>query len=304
MSERQSDRRPWASGRSLIEPAGHTRVGPTEAGSTEVTPAELASTEIETIAPERRHATRVRLAWEIVIVLMLSLGASALFSIVQIISDSLQTTPLSQQSTALNTSTSRFEYIDLVNQLLGIAVDLAPVALVVYLLWSPGRPHLARLGIDRFRPKPDVGGPLLIAACIGIPGIGLYLLGRALGITVNVDPSALGSYWWSIPVLLLSAIRAGMQEEFIVIGYLYERLSRLGWSRWTIIVSAAILRGSYHLYQGYGSFVGNAVMGIVFGWIYTRWGRLLPLVITHCLLDAIVFVGYPVVAHTFPHLFS
>lgn len=32
-------------------------------------------------------------------------------------------------------------------------------------------------------------------------------------------------------------------------------------------------------------------------------GRLLPLVITHCLLDAAVFVGYPWVAHAFPQLF-
>ncbi|WP_367651847.1 CPBP family intramembrane glutamic endopeptidase [Curtobacterium sp. MCPF17_052] len=30
------------------------------------------------------------------------------------------------------------------------------------------------------------------------------------------------------------------------------------------------------MYQGFGAFIGNAVMGILFGWIYTRWGRLLP----------------------------
>ncbi len=44
-------------------------------------------------------------------------------------------------------------------------------------------------------------------------------------------------------------------------------------------------------------------MGVVFGWIYTKWGRLLPLVITHCLLDAVVFVGYPFVAAALPQLF-
>ncbi len=94
-----------------------------------------------------------------------------------------------------------------------------------------------------------------------------------------------------------------LQEEVIVIGYLYERLGGLGWGRWQVILSTAVLRGSYHLYQGFGAFVGNAVMGVVFGWIYTKWGRLLPLVITHCLLDAVVFVGYPFVAHAFPALF-
>ncbi len=245
-----------------------------------------------------------RRTWvEITIVLMLSLGASALYSVLQIIDDLSQTTPLGQQSTALNTSTTTVQYVDLARQLLGIAVDLAPVALVGYLLWSTSRPHLARLGIDRFRPRPDLGGPALIALCIGIPGIGLYFAGRALGITVDVDPAALGSYWWTIPVLLLSAARSGLQEEVIVIGYLYERLGGLGWGRWQVILSTAVLRGSYHLYQGFGAFVGNAVMGVVFGWIYTKWGRLLPLVITHFLLDAVVFVGYPSVAHAFPALF-
>jgi hypothetical protein len=245
-----------------------------------------------------------RRTWvEITIVLMLSLGASALYSVLQIIDDLSQTTPLGQQSTALNTSTTTVQYVDLARQLLGIAVDLAPVALVGHLLWSTSRPHLARLGVDRFRPRPDLGGPALIALCIGIPGIGLYLAGRALGITVDVDPAALGSYWWTVPVLLLSAARSGLQEEVIVVGYLYERLGGLGWGRWQVILSTAVLRGSYHLYQGFGAFVGNAVMGVVFGWIYTKWGRLLPLVITHFLLDAVVFVGYPWVAHAFPALF-
>lgn len=245
-----------------------------------------------------------RRTWvEITIVLMLSLGASALYSVLQIIDDLSQTTPLGQQSTALNTSTTTVQYVDLARQLLGIAVDLAPVALVGYLLWNTSRPHLARLGIDRFQPRPDLGGPALIALCIGIPGIGLYFAGRALGITVDVDPAALGSYWWTVPVLLLSAARSGLQEEVIVIGYLYERLGGLGWGRWQVILSTAVLRGSYHLYQGFGAFIGNAVMGVVFGWIYTKWGRLLPLVITHFLLDAVVFVGYPWVAHAFPALF-
>lgn len=246
-----------------------------------------------------------RRTWvEITIVLLLSLGASALYSILQIIDDLSQTTPLGEQSTALNTSSTTVQYVDLARQLLGIAVDLAPVALVCFLLWSTSRPHLARLGIDRFRVKPDLGGPALIALCIGIPGLALYFAGRALGITVDVDPTALNSYWWTVPVLLLSAIRSGLQEEVIVIGYLYARLGDLGWGRWQVILSTALLRGSYHLYQGFGAFVGNAVMGIVFGWIYTKWGRLMPLIVTHCLLDAAVFIGYPWVANAFPQLFS
>ncbi|WP_367397724.1 hypothetical protein [Curtobacterium aetherium] len=129
-----------------------------------------------------------RRTWtEITVVLMLSLGASALWSVLQIIDDLSQTTPLGEQSTALNSSTTTVQYVDLARQLLGIAVDLAPVALVCMLLWSSSRPHLGRLGIDRFRVRPDLGGAALMALGIGIPGLALYFGGRALGITVAVD---------------------------------------------------------------------------------------------------------------------
>ncbi len=53
-----------------------------------------------------------------------------------------------------------------------------------------------------------------------------------------------------------------------------------------------MLRGSYHLYQGFGAFVGNAVMGLVFGILYKRWGRCTPMIVAHTLIDAVTFVGY------------
>jgi membrane protease YdiL (CAAX protease family) len=55
---------------------------------------------------------------------------------------------------------------------------------------------------------------------------------------------------------------------------------------------SALLRGSYHLYQGFGGFIGNFFMGLLFGYLYQRWGRVMPLVVAHFLLDAAIFVGY------------
>ena len=119
---------------------------------------------------------------------------------------------------------------------------------------------------------------------------------------MQVIPTALDEHWWTVPILLLSAARAGITEEVIVIGYLFTRLRELGWGRWTIILSAALLRGTYHLYQGFGAFVGNIAMGILFGWLYTRYGRVLPLFIAHFVIDAAIFVGYPWAAATFSWL--
>jgi uncharacterized protein len=247
--------------------------------------------------------SRGRIAGEILLVLGVSLGASALYSIVNIIDLSTRSKPLGSQSTALNTSLSDRPTFDLIYQLLPIILDLVPVALVCYILWQAARPHLARVGIDFRKPGQDVGVGILLALVIGSAGIGVYLTGRALGITVNVSADSLGAYWWTIPVLLLSALRAALQEEVIVIGYLYARLRELGWGKWTIILSTAALRGSYHLYQGFGSFVGNFAMGVVFGWLYNRYGRLLPLVVAHFIIDAATFVGYGWAKSVFPSLF-
>lgn len=105
-------------------------------------------------------------------------------------------------------------------------------------------------------------------------------------------------------MLVLAALRAGLQEEVIVVGYLFTRLRQLGWSRWSIILGAAVLRGSYHLYQGFGPFIGNAIMGVVFGWCYTRWGRVMPLVVAHVVIDIVSFVGYPLAVAWWPSIFA
>jgi len=39
-------------------------------------------------------------------------------------------------------------------------------------------------------------------------------------------------------------------------------------------------------------FLGNAAMGLIFGYLYRRWGRVTPMIIAHTLIDAVTFVGY------------
>ena len=248
--------------------------------------------------------SRGRMRAEVAIVLGLSLGASAVYSIVSIVNRLTRTEALADQKATLNNSLSERPAFDLVYQVLGVVFDLMPVALVVFLLWRSAAPRLGRLGIDATRPWRDGLGGVALAAAIGIPGIAVYLGGRALGISVDVVPTNLDAYWWTVPVLLLSALRAALTEEVIVVGYLFARLGDLGWGRWKIIVGSALLRGSYHLYQGFGAFIGNVAMGIVFGWLYTRFGRLVPLIVAHFLLDAAIFIGYPWAAATFPMLFG
>jgi membrane protease YdiL (CAAX protease family) len=92
-------------------------------------------------------------------------------------------------------------------------------------------------------------------------------------------------------VLVASAAQNAVVEEVIVLGYLVHRLDQLGWSPGRTVAACSLLRGSYHLYQGVGGFLGNAVMGVIFCWLYRRWGRVMPLVVAHTLIDTVAFIG-------------
>ncbi|MCS0498982.1 CPBP family intramembrane glutamic endopeptidase [Protaetiibacter mangrovi] len=253
---------------------------------------------------ERLEPSQARLWWEIAIVLALGLGQSAVYAIVALAYRLTRETALADQTATLNPSLSDREVFDLIYQLLAIVFALVPVLLVCFLVWAPRRPHLAPLGLDGRRVGRDIVWGAGLVAAIGIPGLALYAGGRALGLFVAVDPGGLGDHWWTVPVLLLSAARAAVQEEFVVLGYLFDRLRRLGWGVWPIVLATSVFRASYHLYQGPGAFVGNLLMGVVFGFLFARTGRLLPFLVAHFLVDAIAFVGYPLAAAWWPGLFG
>ncbi|MDQ4213993.1 CPBP family intramembrane glutamic endopeptidase [Microbacterium capsulatum] len=248
--------------------------------------------------------SRARIGGEIAIVLALGLGQSAVYAIVQLLDRLTVSTPLADQTAALNPAQSRREVFDFVYQLLGVGFSVVPVLLVCFLLWRSSGPHLGALGLDGTRIWRDAGWGAGLVLAIGIPGLALYIAGRLLGLFVAVDPGAQSHYWWTMPMLLLSAARAAVQEEFVVLGYLFVRLRQLGWGPWTIVLTTSALRATYHLYQGPGAFVGNLGMGLLFGFLFLRSGRLLPFLVAHFLIDAAAFVGYPLVFPLWPGLFG
>jgi membrane protease YdiL (CAAX protease family) len=241
---------------------------------------------------ERQQATRPILTAEIVIVLLLSLGQSAIYSVVSIVAKLTAGTPLSQQAAVLNASQSTRPYLDLTYQLLGIAFDLIPVVLVLYLLMRDQISPRHELGLSTDRQGFDWGWGATLAAGIGIPGLLLVYVAKLLGINAEIVPAALQPVWWAVPVLILAAIKNAVLEEVIVVGYLMTRLRQWGMSTVAIVACSAVLRGSYHLYQGFGAFVGNAVMGVVFALFFLRFKRVAPLIVAHTLLDVVAFVGY------------
>jgi membrane protease YdiL (CAAX protease family) len=234
--------------------------------------------------------------WEIVAVFAVSLGASGLYALLSFIGSLTARQSLSKQTATLNGSLAPGRpLLDLFMQLLNITLSLAPVFLVFYLLARSGeRP--SSIGLDAREPGRDLARGTVLAAVIGGAGLGLYLIAFHLGVELNVVAENLPDVWWRIPVLLLSAAQNATVEEVIVVGYLLSRLDLLGVRPSRAILLSAVIRGSYHLYQGVGAFLGNAAMGLVFAFLYRRWGRVTPLIIAHFLIDAVTFVGYALLA--------
>ncbi|MFD2674195.1 CPBP family intramembrane glutamic endopeptidase [Gulosibacter bifidus] len=272
------------------------------------------------------RATRQRVRAEIWIVLACSLIPSALLAVLRLVEYLLAPEPIGQQQVALNDPTSQAIVFDLIRRTIYVAASLAPVALAMLLLSNRFQHGFTRLGMnlgagvrvdasDRAQVRRmrvfgrDFGRGALLAAAIGIPGLALYVISRAAGLTVQVAAGDVTFRWSTLIALVLAALEAALLEEIIVVGYLSLRLRTLGWSVWAIILVSSLLRGSYHLYQGVPMALGNVVMGLVFASAYWFWRasdgqrRVLPLIIAHAILDAVAFIGYPFAKQIWPGVF-
>ena len=227
-------------------------------------------------------AARRMLAEEILVVLSLSVLRPAAFAIL-----SLLEAPVAGVVVAAADQSSEFT-----RQVLGFVFALAPVFLVVHLLRRSGE-GVAVIGLAPDRPAQDLARGAVLSAIVGLAGIGVYFAAVELGVNRFVLPVPPLGHWWTIPALVLSAVAAGLVEEVVVLGYLVTRLRQLSWTPVQAIVASALLRGSYHLYQGWGGFVGNLAMGTLFGFLFLRWGRRTwPFVVAHTLLDIGAGVGF------------
>lgn len=236
-------------------------------------------------------ARRRLIVTEILVVLTVTLGLSALRSALSLLDSLLAPVPLAEQQVALNAPAAAADLVDLALQLTRVLQLVGWGALAAYLLLRAGF-AMRDVGLDSRRPGRDAAAAAGLAAAVGVPGLGLYLAARAIGISLTIAPSTLDDSWWRVPVLIASAAANGWAEEIVMIGYLLTRLRQLGWSANRSLLAAALLRGCYHLYQGLGGLVGNFAMGLLFGRYWQRTRRLWPLVAAHTLIDVVAFTGY------------
>ncbi|GAB3679643.1 type II CAAX endopeptidase family protein [Actinocorallia lasiicapitis] len=242
--------------------------------------------------PGRRVLTK-----EIWLVFGVSLGMSGLSAFISFVGSVTASKALNDQTASLVTdAVPGRPWLGLAWQLFYVFNAVVPVALVAYFLGRSGEPIRRTLGVSWWPSGRDWLRGAAVAAFIGGSGLVLYLAARNFGANLTVVPSALGDVWWRLPVLVLSAWQNAVVEEIIVLGYLLHRLDQLGWAAWKADLTSAAVRGSYHLYQGLGGFFGNLVMGLIFARLYRRWGRAMPLLVAHGLIDTVAFVGWVALA--------
>jgi len=266
----------------VFERAGTIYLGPVE------TPGDVEAQPVDGQG-RRRAALRA----EVWLVLGVSLGASAVYAAVSLAAKLTAGRPLAEQTATMNTSQAPGRpWLDLTYQLLGILFAVVPALLAVHLLGRDPGGARRILGLDLRRPAFDLASGAGLAALIGIPGLGLYVLAKAADLNTTVVAAALPPVWWAVPVLVLAAVQNAVLEEVVVVGYLMTRLREISMRTGMVVATSALLRGSYHLYQGFGAFVGNVIMGVVFALIFLRTRRVLPLIVAHTILDIVSFVGY------------
>jgi uncharacterized protein len=246
------------------------------------------------VAEPSETTQREHLGLEVLAVLGVSLGISALRSVLSFLRTEVTVQGGISHATACVQCppVSVYRWLDLADQLTEILNGIVPPLLALLLLArTPGGLGFG-VGFDLRRPAREIAQGIGFTALIGIPGLGLVYAAHRIGVNASLEAVRYPDYWYRVPYLLLSAFQNGLSEEIIVVAFLLTRLRQLGWRDEAALTTSAVLRGSYHLYQGWGAFFGNAVMGLIFGYWFQRARRVLPLVIAHFLLDAVSFIGY------------
>jgi membrane protease YdiL (CAAX protease family) len=173
--------------------------------------------------------------------------------------------------------------------------DSETISLVVYeLLLAPG--IVAVLYVGGWRPRDFRLGITWATTAVGVViAVAVYVADWLIAewmklafpsirpmIEVVEDYKPLDSPGWTA-IVLLSVVNP-LYEEVIVCGYVIEALRR----RFGDIAAAnasAVIRGAYHLYQGFAILPLHLVYGLVQAHAYLRLHALWPLIVSHAILD-------------------
>ena len=145
---------------------------------------------------------------------------------------------------------------------------------------------------------------LTIAAAV-VAGIAFKLLMKAVVMPLlGADPINRAYHYLAgnteaLPLMLVNVILvAGLGEEIVYRGYLFERLGKLFGSSAIakgaiVVIGAAIFGAAHYGNQGLAGVQQATIGGLVFGTVFAATNRIWPLIIAHAAFDiAALFIIY------------
>ena len=89
----------------------------------------------------------------------------------------------------------------------------------------------------------------------------------------------------AFPTVVAVALINPLFEEVFVVAYLFDRLEKFDVV--SVVFISALIRVSYHLYQGWTGIISILPLGLIFAVAYWKTKNLWPLVLAHALMDLI-----------------
>jgi membrane protease YdiL (CAAX protease family) len=166
---------------------------------------------------------------------------------------------------------------------------MAAILLLSRLPFSKVGLSIKRLGFD------CLAGTLMGIAIFGFHEMTAIAMGQKSMLNIDLglqrdNMIALG--WESVCFLVAALLANSFAEEIVMRGYLIDRFERLFSKTWLAVGLAAMLFGSYHIYQGWLGAIEGVVIGIVFGIWFARTRRLAAPIIAHTISNLLLVIFY------------
>ena len=167
-----------------------------------------------------------------------------------------------------------------------IARETAILALTAWVVWivaAKERLPLSSIGFRADRIWKSLGWGVVIAAVCLAAAIACILSYKALGISYGEGPGISRT----IPLTILTVIRAGIAEEVLYRGFAIERLQTLTGNKWIAAGLPLALFAAFHYRQGLAGIGIAFLLGAILTAFYLWKRDLLANIFGHFLTDFI-----------------
>jgi membrane protease YdiL (CAAX protease family) len=145
---------------------------------------------------------------------------------------------------------------------------------------------LGRIGVTPSVRDSLMGLALLAASYVGSIVVMIVVGNVAPAIVIAASQTKLVEGPLETTAIIAVSLVNGFFEELFVCGYLISAMKeKRGFAM--AVNASAILRISYHLYQGTIGVLTIVPIGLIFAYWYARTGRLWPLIVAHAIMDMV-----------------